>query len=457
MPRPGPRPYECVRRSWHSDTHQPLRGTLIQEIFRVVIEIHSTSTRRKKEWQEKLPIVVLRAEEILYSKANSERDYADVETLKSRLNDAVNTMIRREDSEEEGVYLVPCVEAALSLGCTPKKGPRGQRHGSSRHPSNASGWVPSVVAPVVNGDYCVGTISIVPPENENQARSTLKFGSLGERLDQERAPRFPSCESSSLLNCAGPSRAVSPCYSFASNSKTPAQSPSLIRRVGVQHSFETPLYPRQGTFVQFLRAANVNKCPVAQPVDASLFPSPCIPFNATQQFRPVNVLDGTDSINTMMHAGVLHCSSSDSLPLSRVPRLPIPGMCKDGHQYTATQFTNSLPSHGTASHRIQPIQFVKGTELHEKNLPVLSADQLRPLVSSSSLVTEHDRVASAESTNPTKLPTNEGSASLHCDYDLQLRLGPPVQKASILSVSSSSASKRIRVDSGGSSTSKNPQ
>lgn len=34
MPRPGPRPYDCIRRAWHSDRHQPMRGLLIQEIFR---------------------------------------------------------------------------------------------------------------------------------------------------------------------------------------------------------------------------------------------------------------------------------------------------------------------------------------------------------------------------------------------------------------------------------------
>ena len=34
MPRPGPRPYECVRRAWHSDRHQPMRGSIIQQIFR---------------------------------------------------------------------------------------------------------------------------------------------------------------------------------------------------------------------------------------------------------------------------------------------------------------------------------------------------------------------------------------------------------------------------------------
>lgn len=41
MPRPGPRPYECVRRAWHSDRHQPIRGSLIQEIFRYSFWVHA--------------------------------------------------------------------------------------------------------------------------------------------------------------------------------------------------------------------------------------------------------------------------------------------------------------------------------------------------------------------------------------------------------------------------------
>lgn len=41
MPRPGPRPYECVRRAWHSDRHQPIRGSLTQEIFRFFISLYS--------------------------------------------------------------------------------------------------------------------------------------------------------------------------------------------------------------------------------------------------------------------------------------------------------------------------------------------------------------------------------------------------------------------------------
>lgn len=36
------------------------------------MEAHSAATRKNKEWQEKLPVVVLKAEEIMYSKANSE-------------------------------------------------------------------------------------------------------------------------------------------------------------------------------------------------------------------------------------------------------------------------------------------------------------------------------------------------------------------------------------------------
>ncbi|XP_065848379.1 uncharacterized protein [Euphorbia lathyris] len=121
MPRPGPRPYECVRRAWHSDRHQPIRGSLIQEIF-------SSSTKKNKEWQEKLPIVVLKAEEIMYSKANSEAEYMDLKTLWDRSNDAINTIIRLDESAETGDLLQPCIEAALSLGCTPRRTSRSQRN-----------------------------------------------------------------------------------------------------------------------------------------------------------------------------------------------------------------------------------------------------------------------------------------------------------------------------------------
>ncbi|XP_072995389.1 uncharacterized protein [Typha latifolia] len=110
MPRPGPRPYECVRRAWHSDRHQPMRGSLIQEIFRIANQVHSPATRKNKEWQEKLPFVVLKAEEIMYSKANSEAEYMDLKTLWDRANDAIDTIIRKDDTVESGDLLQPCIE-----------------------------------------------------------------------------------------------------------------------------------------------------------------------------------------------------------------------------------------------------------------------------------------------------------------------------------------------------------
>ncbi|XP_006284395.2 uncharacterized protein LOC17878511 [Capsella rubella] len=128
MPRPGPRPYDCIRRAWHSDRHQPMRGLLIQEIFRIVCEIHSQSTKKNTEWQEKLPVVVLRAEEIMYSKANSEAEYMDMTTLLDRTNEAINTIIRLDETTESGEFLQPCIEAALHLGCTPRKTSRSQRN-----------------------------------------------------------------------------------------------------------------------------------------------------------------------------------------------------------------------------------------------------------------------------------------------------------------------------------------
>ncbi|ESW10392.1 hypothetical protein PHAVU_009G205400 [Phaseolus vulgaris] len=132
MPRPGPRPYECMRRAWHSDRHQPIRGSVIGQIFRVATQFHSPSTKSNKEWQEKLPVVVLRAEEIIYSKANSEAEYLNPATLLDRLNDAIDTIIRREQTKETGQLLPPCIEAALNLGCKPVRTSRSDRHNNPR-------------------------------------------------------------------------------------------------------------------------------------------------------------------------------------------------------------------------------------------------------------------------------------------------------------------------------------
>ncbi|XP_078428007.1 uncharacterized protein LOC144700485 [Wolffia australiana] len=132
MPRPGPRPYECVKRAWHSDRHQPIRGSIIREIFRIANEAHSQTTRKNREWQEKLPSVVFKAEEILYSKAGSEDEYVEMSTLWKRVNDAVDTIIRRDDANESGDLLLPCIEAALTVGCVPRRTSRSQRHSHPR-------------------------------------------------------------------------------------------------------------------------------------------------------------------------------------------------------------------------------------------------------------------------------------------------------------------------------------
>ncbi|CAH8361996.1 unnamed protein product [Eruca vesicaria subsp. sativa] len=132
MPRPGARPYECVKRAWHSDRHQPIRGSIIRQIFRLAMEAHSVGTRKNKEWQEKLPVVVLKAEEIIYSKASSEEEYTDTDTMWNRVNDAIDTIIRREESTETGPLLPPCVEAALNLGCIAVRASRSQRHSNIR-------------------------------------------------------------------------------------------------------------------------------------------------------------------------------------------------------------------------------------------------------------------------------------------------------------------------------------
>ncbi|XP_062002982.1 uncharacterized protein LOC133720590 isoform X2 [Rosa rugosa] len=47
----------------------------------------------------------------MYSKANSEAEYTDLKTLWDRANDAINTIIRRDESIETGeVLLQPCIE-----------------------------------------------------------------------------------------------------------------------------------------------------------------------------------------------------------------------------------------------------------------------------------------------------------------------------------------------------------
>ncbi|KZV47629.1 hypothetical protein F511_14415 [Dorcoceras hygrometricum] len=186
MPRQGPRPFECVRRAWHSDKHHPMRGSLIQEIFRIVNDVHCPATRKNREWQEKLPIVVLRAEEIMYSKANSEAEYSDLRTLWERVNNAIDTIIRRDKSTETGELLQPCIEAALLLGCTPRRTSRSQCNDSPRCylrpqiPGDTS-ISPSSDNFAINNPHIIRHAQYVTPNTENSMYSCLKFDNYSIR------------------------------------------------------------------------------------------------------------------------------------------------------------------------------------------------------------------------------------------------------------------------------------
>ncbi|EOA31187.1 hypothetical protein CARUB_v10014354mg [Capsella rubella] len=50
----------------------------------------------------------------------------------NRVNDAIDTIIRRDESTETGPLLPPCVEAALNLGCIAVRASRSQRHSNIR-------------------------------------------------------------------------------------------------------------------------------------------------------------------------------------------------------------------------------------------------------------------------------------------------------------------------------------
>ncbi|KAK9706189.1 hypothetical protein RND81_07G109900 [Saponaria officinalis] len=119
-------------------------------LFRVVSEAHSCTIRNNTEWQEKLPRVVLKAEEIMYSKANSEAEYVDADTLWDRLNDAINTIIRRGESTELVQFLQPCIKAALVLGCTPVRASRSHRHVNTGSYINPSFQEPAQASPIIS-------------------------------------------------------------------------------------------------------------------------------------------------------------------------------------------------------------------------------------------------------------------------------------------------------------------
>ncbi|KAL6006265.1 hypothetical protein ACLOJK_040311 [Asimina triloba] len=159
-------------------------------LFRVVNEIHSAATKKNKEWQEKLPIVVFKAEEIMYSKANSEAEYVDLKTLWERLNDAINIIVRRDESTESGDFLQPCIEAALELGCPRSKASRSQRHNNPRSylSLNTQEATETTLSSKIPKNKMVyeGPACLRPPQSRNPGPSTSQF--TGNCLSQGTTP-----------------------------------------------------------------------------------------------------------------------------------------------------------------------------------------------------------------------------------------------------------------------------
>ncbi|KAI3771681.1 hypothetical protein L6452_02848 [Arctium lappa] len=266
MPRPGPRPYECVRRSWHSDRHQPIRGSIIQQIFRVVHENHNSGTKKNREWQEKLPLVVLKSEEIMYSKANSEAEYMDPETLWDRVNDAINTIIRKDESLETGEFLPPCVEAALHLGCVPVKTSRSQRNSNTRSYLN-----PRNQDPIATN---ARNINLPNRERLNAVNHTHTFSETNRDLRQNYpiAPPGPSFYPPSIENFPKKTVSIKSNASLASSSVYPLY-------YGVHFQPENPRSRFQTTHQN--SNTIIVGTPVFQTVHEPLPPPPLTSFSET--------------------------------------------------------------------------------------------------------------------------------------------------------------------------------
>ncbi|XP_010250149.1 PREDICTED: uncharacterized protein LOC104592463 [Nelumbo nucifera] len=298
MPRPGPRPYECVRRAWHSDRHQPMRGSLIQEIFRVVNEIHNAATKKNKEWQEKLPIVVLRAEEIMYSKANSEAEYMDLKTLWERLNDAINTIIRRDESTEtgEGNLLQPCIEAALHLGCIPRRASRSQRHSNPRCYLNPSAQEPTSVPPrVPDSTTHRGPPHLLPLRSGDRTTSPRFFPyystSTFTRPTTMHSPRLGSECSTPVTRDNNPATSTSREFRFPAGSFRPSGGNQSFRAETYPQSNLGCVYPLYyGTVIQTKEPQLSFQTPQVSNRNTVVGP-PCVPSTSAREPAERGVLE----------------------------------------------------------------------------------------------------------------------------------------------------------------------
>ncbi|CAI0376331.1 unnamed protein product [Linum tenue] len=320
MPRPGPRPYECVRRAWHSDRHQSMRGSIIQQIFRVVSETHSAATRKNKEWQEKLPIVVLKAEEIMYSKANSEAEYMSHETLWDRVNDAINTIIRRDESSESGKLLPPCVEAALNLGCIPVRASRSQRHTNQR-------------------SYLTPRVQEPPPPSSPVPARTLNDAHA------ERCPQLPPFHSGNQYTRAPATLDSSPLPAFERNSQRAGNVYPLY--YGDHYQYKEPQFVSQVPE----RAAS-NPIYVGKPIGTAAAVDPAAEMGALQNFFSpgLEIASPRTTLPVYEQRAGAHCDLSLKLGFSSDP-------CNNGRFNDPSPANNQEFSFFPASSSHGPFEF----------------------------------------------------------------------------------------------------
>ncbi|CAM6125894.1 unnamed protein product [Calypogeia fissa] len=77
------------RKTWHTDTDVALRRTVVENILQLFQKRRGPVTA---EWQQKLPDFVKRLEEALYRSAITKEEYADQNTLESRLQTVAKRM-----------------------------------------------------------------------------------------------------------------------------------------------------------------------------------------------------------------------------------------------------------------------------------------------------------------------------------------------------------------------------
>ncbi|KAH9322353.1 hypothetical protein KI387_016992 [Taxus chinensis] len=431
MPRPGPRPYECIRRAWHGvgDSHHTLRGTLIQEIFRVVNEIHCPTTRRKKEWQEKLPMVVLRAEEILYSKANSEAEYMDIKTLCFRLNDAINTMIRRDESTEGGKLLEPCVEAALSLGCLPRKGTRGQRHNLhfSEGRNKRLTILPLVSSlPVIGDSSNYQCLSSVKSQEETRLHGNGVYCTAGipacHFLDYQQyclTSTPAKVVSSGSLLCT-PSIAHFPSQRESDFSRNRSQETSLnFNGGGISTECSAPFY--QQTYPGIIQGGQMKLPQLRTRTETEPV---CMPLRCPLLSTSINnVISTTLSIPTSYRSHLFNATSSSSAYGENTRRFATSSVCFVHPDLDLQIQVPSITSQIECLPQTDPAYYAAA---------VLNLDESKSSMHSCSHV--QNEAKSVIEQAPTEESSSESTLNV---YDLQLRLAPPGNTCPCIAVNGS--------------------